>query len=622
MSFEVVDLGLYLVALLLLYRALSFLFFKTFPILVSVFGLSKKAKGFFFRRSSNKMGLLGTIVIPKNKAGLVFRKSGRGTGNDSVSLNNEPGYQASLLRAGQKYHGYWGWKYDIELVDPITVSHDEIALVVAKQGRKKEPGAIVGGYIPCDDFQNGDVFLKNGGFEGRQSKVLTERQYYINPKLFDVITTSNCHLHGMKPEQLKKIKIEDDVLGVISSLVGRPGKYSEVKDVPEVLHNSYQNIDEFINNGGVKGIQEEVLQTGEYSLNPWCIEVRKVPITHIPNGTVGVVVSHTGTDGAHGADGTVSEGEVGVCGKVLQPRNHAINLGTKKVYIIPTMEITLVWSSGEEKESANNYDVDLKPITILTKDRYPIELKLSQTINIRGEEAPKLISKILDGESMDESITLSERSTKYPAVRKLISRVIKSKIQKHFESISGEYRYLEIGIKRGEIEETALEEIQSVLNEYGVEAKRLSIFVGYDKANPLDRMEQEKAEIRSRSEVDDVTLEAMSSAHGVRVASAKSDTEVDEIVDKAAIDAMARRINLLGANEYIELERLTKLVSMKVEGYPGILVMDSVLSHFKNKVDDTEGSNFDEDKFISRVAESLKNHSIEISHKPKPIEVD
>lgn len=622
MSNDVVNIALLGVAGLLSLRFLQYLIFRIFPILFSLVTFISNLVFSSNRKEGKNMNLLGTITIPKNKAGLVFKKGSRGGSSDAISFDGKSGYQAKLLSAGKKYHGYWSWKYDIELIDPILVHHDEIGLVVAKQGKKRDFGTSIGMYVDCDEFQDGELFLKSGGYEGKQSRVLTERQYFINPKLFDVITTSNCQLHDMEAVKLKKIKIKDNELGVVSSLVGSAGEYSQIKRVKESYHDSFQNIDGFIDNGGMKGIQEDVLQTGEYSINPWCVDIKKVPITHIPNGTVGVVVSHTGTDAQLSADGTVEKGEVGVWRSVLQPRNHAINLSTKNVYVIPTMEITLVWSDEEEKESENNYDIDLKPITIVTKDRFPISLKLSQTINIKGDEAPKLISRILDGESMDDSIREGVAGNKYPAVRKLISRVIKSKIQKHFESISREYEYLEISANRSEIEESALSEIQSVLNEYGVEAKRLSIFVGYNKDNPIDKIEQKIAELKSEDIFNKVKIGTMDSGYRVKISEAEKDAVIGDIQTDAEIRRIEKIMSLLGEDDYKEFERLRILASMKLPNYSSPNLIDHVYSQFTKEKNDKKGGTVDDKLFIERVVDSLKNGSIEFSHKPKAIKSD
>src|SRR5439155_1621964 len=64
----------------------------------------------------------------------------------------------------------------------------------------------------------------------------------------------------------------------------------------DVACDSFQGGQAFIDAGGCRGLQEEVLLAGSWNLNPWFVEVEQVPLTEIPIGYVGVVVSYVGDE--------------------------------------------------------------------------------------------------------------------------------------------------------------------------------------------------------------------------------------------------------------------------------------------------------------------------------------
>ena len=58
----------------------------------------------------------------------------------------------------------------------------------------------------------------------------------------------------------------------------------------------FQRAQAFIDAGGCRGLQEEVLLSGSWNLNPWFVCVELIPLTEIPIGYVGVVVSYVGRE--------------------------------------------------------------------------------------------------------------------------------------------------------------------------------------------------------------------------------------------------------------------------------------------------------------------------------------
>mgnify|MGYP003694075723 CR=1 FL=1 len=119
-------------------------------------------------------------------------------------------------------------------------------------------------------------------------------------------------------------------------------------------HDSFQRGQAFIDAGGCRGLQEEVLLVGSWNLNPWLVQVEQVPLTEIPIGYVGVVVSYVGREHldvsgdafTHGD--LVERGRKGVWIEPLLPGKHPINTRVMKVELVPTTNIVLNWAQRTE----------------------------------------------------------------------------------------------------------------------------------------------------------------------------------------------------------------------------------------------------------------------------------
>ncbi|MDG4870513.1 hypothetical protein P8631_21175, partial [Guyparkeria sp. 1SP6A2] len=67
---------------------------------------------------------------------------------------------------------------------------------------------------------------------------------------------------------------------------------------PEVPgHNLFQDPQAFVNAGGTKGLQEQVLLAGRYFINPMFATVEIIDMTEVPIASVGVVVAFVGKAG-------------------------------------------------------------------------------------------------------------------------------------------------------------------------------------------------------------------------------------------------------------------------------------------------------------------------------------
>lgn len=400
---------------------------------------------------------LGLVIIGEQQVGIVVKKfSLRGeelAPGKLIALNGEPGYQADTLAPGW-YLGYWPWMYSVEKVPAIVIPQGEIGLVVAASGAQIPAQRILGRVVKCDDYQNAREFLMNGGEKGRQLGILTAGTYRINTALFRVITASTATKHGMNPEQLYVYAVQPDKVGIVTTLDGAPIAEGEIAGLYLPGHNNFQNAQTFLNRGGQRGLQEQVLLSGTWNLNPWFVHIEQVPMTEVPIGYVGVVISYigkahqdvSGMEFKHGD--LVNMGHKGVWASPLYPGKHPINVRVMKVELVPTINIVLNWAKRIEE---HHYDRRLSSVTVRSKDGFAFDLDVSQIIHVGALEAPKVVSRV-------------------GSVQNLVDHVLEPIVGNYFRNAAQEYTVLDFLIARSERQVEAAQHIRRALVTYDVEA--------------------------------------------------------------------------------------------------------------------------------------------------------
>lgn len=392
--------------------------------------------------------IFGMVVIPENRIGLVTKKfvlygKDRSLPDGKIiALNGEAGYQADTLAPGFLGWGYWVWQYDITHAPFIEIPKGKIGLVSAKDGNTLQVGSILARHVDSDNYQNARAFLNNGGQRGKQIGYLNNGNYRINSLLFDVVTTDI-------------ITIEDGTVGIITTLDGTPLEIGSIAGSVINQHNNYQDFDKFLENGGQRGLQIQVIQAGSYSLNPWAVQIEKKPMTEIPIGTAGVVISFVGDDGKdvtgdgfkHG--NIVEKGNKGVWLQTLDPGKYAINTYTQRIEIVPTTNLVLNWANA--RSESHNLDKNLSTITVRSKDGFPFNLDVSQIIHIPSTDAPKVIAR-------------------FGSVQSLVSQVLEPVIGNYFRNSAQDSDVIAFLSTRQERQNAAKIKISAVLDEYNVHA--------------------------------------------------------------------------------------------------------------------------------------------------------
>lgn len=431
-----------------------------------------------------------------------------------VALNGEAGDQVDALASGVHY-GLWPWQYVVRN-EPLTViPEDFIGVVESRDGEPLNYGNIIGKHVNCDMFQDARAFLVGGGQRGPQGMVIPEGSYRINTLLFTVTTEkitsieksqigiveayggnpipsgrvlakhvncgtfqdANSFLSGggergpqvsiipngqyrinprlFSVKAVDVVDVPDNMVGVVTTKEGASLSTGEIAGKEIAGHNLYQNGQAFLDAGGFKGLQEQVILAGRYFINPMFATVEIVEMTKVPIANAGVVIAYVGEEGKdvtgdsfkHG--NLVKKGQKGVWVEPLDPGKFPINPYTHKVECVPTANVVLNWATG--KTEAHNLDKNLSTITVRSSDGFTFNLDVSQIIHIPRTDAPKVIAR-------------------FGNVANLVTQVLEPTIGNYFRNTAQGSDVIEFLKERAQRQTDAKNRISEALQEYNVVA--------------------------------------------------------------------------------------------------------------------------------------------------------
>ena len=432
--------------------------------------------------------LFGVVIITQSSIGIVNKKfvlfgSNRALPDGRIiALNGEAGIQADTLAPGLHW-GFWPWQYEVDVEPFITIPEGKIGIVESRDGAPLPSGRVLARRVASDSFQNARSFLAQGGERGPQNSVIPAGTYRINTELFSVV-------------QVGVTEIPQNMVGIVTTKEGGTLATGEIagKEVPG--HNMFQDAQAFIDNGGSRGLQEQVMLAGRYFINPWFASVEVKEMTTVPIANVGVVIAYVGAPGVdvtgagfrHG--NLVSKGQKGVWVEPLDPGKYPINVYTHKVEVVPTANVVLNWATG--KTEAHRLDERLSSITVRSSDGFTYNLDVSQINHIPRTDAPKVIAR-------------------FGSVANLVTQVLEPTIGNYFRNAAQSSDVIDFLKNRAARQEDARSAISNGLKEYDVGA--VNTLIG-DIVPPNELMKT--LTDRKIAEQEQVTYETQRKAEGVR----------------------------------------------------------------------------------------------------------
>jgi uncharacterized membrane protein YqiK len=556
----------------------------------------------------------GMIIVPDDRIGLVIKKyalsgSKRLPDGRIIAINGEAGMQAKALAPGL-YWGMWPWQFTINMESFTIIEQGKLGLVKAKDGAPMDMGRVLGKPVDCDKFQDAIAFLDNRGQKGPQAAFLTPGSYRINTFLFEIVMVPITQIHENK-------------VGIVTTLDGEPLEKGEIAGVSVPGHKNYQDPMAFINAGGMKGLQEDVILAGTYYLNPWFVVVEQVDMIYIPIGYVGVVNSFVGPEGKdtsgegfkHG--NIVKRNEKGVWDQPLDPGKHPVNIYTHAVEVVPTTNIVLNWA--DSRTEAHELDKNLCTITVRSSDGFTFNLDVSQIIHIPRNEAPKVIAR-------------------FGNMKNLVSQVLEPTIANYFRNSAQKSDVIEFLANRIQRQDDAKMHISKVLDDYNVVgvdtligdivppaalmktltdrklAEQEKVTYEIQRHAQIERKEFESAKagadmqpevVKSTRQVEINTQMAASKVAASRgeaeakTINAKADAEVRITIAKA--DAEAKTVNAKADANATEVNGIAEAAKIKAIG-----LSEAEVTKQKTEAMGTE------QYAIVRVAEALASHGIKL----------
>jgi regulator of protease activity HflC (stomatin/prohibitin superfamily) len=392
-----------------------------------------------------------------------------------VALGGEIGVQAKALGPGLKL--LFPFRYRVSKIDLIEIGEDQVGLIEAIDGSPLAPGRIFAEHVDGhDSFQDGEAFLRNGGQKGPQVDILPPGTYRINTYLFNVTTVpavviaqgqvgvvsardgapmaagrllarkvdghqafqdgqtflSNGGQRGPQIEVMLpgRYRLNSDLfsvevrpatvvgagqVGLVTANDGAPLPESELVARVVEGHDDYQNASAFLENGGQRGPQYDLLKPGTYYINPLMFEVKLDSVAVVQRGEVAVLVSNVGqraetmTAEQRALVGqeqyVVPKGFRGIQAEVEGPGVYYLNRWAYIAYIVPTTNLTIDWAEESATASAVNA-TDAKgqpagkrvqlfnPLSVISRDGFQISVSVKVVIRVRPDQAPLMVAKI------------------------------------------------------------------------------------------------------------------------------------------------------------------------------------------------------------------------------------
>ncbi len=429
--------------------------------------------------------LSGIRFIPNNRIGIVEKRFGqRSVKGGFIALKGEAGYQPDVLRGGLHY--LLPIQFSVHIAPLVTIAQGKIGYIFARDGEPLSAMQVLATNITANNFQDVAAFLTKGGQRGPQRQILREGTYAINLAQFVVITEERVYYLPLSRDDQSVIqsmsqviatrkgftpvviKDSDDQVGVVTVHDGPSLPSGEIiapvvggdSKNAETYHNNFQMPDRFLNAGGLRGRQLQVLVEGTYYLNRLFATVEMIPKTIIDVGFVGVVVSYTGAvgedlSGSEYRHGTlVSNGQRGVWSDALLPGKYAFNTYAGKVIIVPVTNIILKWI--KDQVGSHHLDENLSEVSLITKDAFEPSLPLSVVIHIDYQKAPLVIQRFGD-------------------IKKLVEQTLDPMVSAYFKNIGQTRTLIQLIQERNDIQRISSQEMKDKFAHYNLELEEVLI---------------------------------------------------------------------------------------------------------------------------------------------------
>lgn len=348
----------------------------------------------------HEVGIVESIDGVPLKAGEVFARRVEGhdhyqDGAAFLTHGGQKGPQVDVLPPG-KYRMN-PYLFRLKTVPIVVVPQGNVGVVNARDGEPLGAGRLLARKVPHHSgFQDGAQFLANGGQRGPQIDVILPGSYRINSDLFNI---------GVQPA----ITVPANKVGLVTANDGRPMPEGELVAPSVEGHTDYQDGSAFLESGGHRGPQYDVLKPGTYYINPLMFTVSLDDVGVVQRGEVAVLVSNVGKEPPAPGDDRLTDareryvvptGYRGIQSDVAGPGVYYLNRWAYLPYIIPTTNLTIDWAEQTPMDAASEVGAPghrvqvFDPLTVISRDGFQMRVSVKVIIRVRPEQAPLMVAKI------------------------------------------------------------------------------------------------------------------------------------------------------------------------------------------------------------------------------------
>jgi regulator of protease activity HflC (stomatin/prohibitin superfamily) len=351
--------------------------------------------------NEDEIGLVESIDGQSLEPGRIFARhvSGHDSFQDGESFlanSGQKGPQVDFISPG-KYR-INSYLFHVRTVPAVTIPQGMVGFVSSRDGEPIAPGRLLAQKVRGHaGFQDGEGFLDHAGQRGPQIEVLLPGRYRINTDLFQV-------------EARPATVIQANQVGLVTANDGAPLPPGELVAISVTQHNDFQDASAFLENGGQRGPQFDLLKPGTYYINPLMFSVKVDDVAVVERGEVAVLVSNVGQEPDISlSDERLSGGQEryvvpagyrGIQADVAGPGVYYLNRWAYIPYIIPTTNLTIDWAEedampenptkGEQIQRLQLFN----PLSVISRDGFEMRVSVKVVIRVRPEQAPLMVAKI------------------------------------------------------------------------------------------------------------------------------------------------------------------------------------------------------------------------------------
>lgn len=357
--------------------------------------------------------------------------------------------------------GKWAihpYLFRVSIAKVTVIPPGKVGIITSADGKQLDQGRLHGkAILGHRNFQDAESFIANGGQKGAQVEILTPGTYRIHTNSVSFADSQQQKAGLFTVRLFDATVITENQIGLVEALDGSPLDPKDYVAQQATGHDNFQNSNAFIEGGGQRGPQKDILLPGTYYINPLMFKVIPESAKEVRPGEVAVIVSNVGKDpteeirqtmarkirerlereeqeqitiaaekldkvdgddtsideikaelisgdpadkrldgGAHEAY-VVPEGFRGIQEIVVGPGRYYLNTLATTPIVIPTTNMTVEWTAEKVESSFD-------PFAVISKDGFTMQLEVRVVFRVKPEDAPFMVAKIGNTDKLVQNV--------------------------------------------------------------------------------------------------------------------------------------------------------------------------------------------------------------------------